>query len=333
MTKTRKEQLIIWLKQEYPAQVFTLEEMTGDAGFRCYYRVHFIDFTLVAVDALPDKSNNVGFVNISAALKQAQIPSLSILKQDLSQGFFCITDLGNYLLADKLQIDNMQEYYQRAIAQLLILMNIKDVGDYTLPAYDADFVKLELTIFSEWLLDKHLSLVLTDGEQTQLLACFDVLIKNATEQPYVFMHRDFHSRNLMLQTNHDIAVIDFQDAVHGPITYDIVSLLRDCYVRWPDEAVNQLFQYFIQQVCLQDDSLKTIKNATWQRWFDLMGLQRHIKASGIFARLYHRDGKNGYLKDIPLTLTYIVDIANKYPELKFLSQLVTKIQPIFEDLA
>ena len=201
---------------------------------------------------------------------------------------------------------------------------------YQLPDYDDVFVALELNIFSEWLVEKHLSIELSVEEKAQLEQCFSVLIDNVAQQPKAFMHRDYHSRNLLL-SNENIAVIDFQDAVFGPITYDIVSLLRDCYQRLPQADVEQLFNYFTQLLTEQfpDKRYGEIDGETWQRWFDLMGLQRHIKASGIFARLYHRDNKPGYLPDIPLTLDYIVEVAKKYPELSYLSELVTaKIQPV-----
>ena len=169
---------------------------------------------------------------------------------------------------------------------------------------------------------------MNNNDKKQLAQCFSVLIENALCQPQVTMHRDFHSRNLMLVTDKStnqtkIGVIDFQDAVYGPITYDIVSLLRDCYFRWPDSLIAPLFNEF----CLKMSAINTEfakQPEQWQRWFDLMGLQRHVKASGIFARLFLRDDKAGYLKDIPLTLSYLVDISAKYNELTFLSEFVSQ---------
>ncbi len=200
---------------------------------------------------------------------------------------------------------------------------------------------MELNIFTEWLIAEHLALILTDDEKVQLAACFEHLIDSALEQPQVVMHRDYHSRNIMLLQSNEgnkrnkevkLGIIDFQDAVIGPITYDIVSLLRDCYVRWPDALIEPLYKEFCRKITDKTSGVikksDTADNEKWQKWFDFMGLQRHIKASGIFARLHHRDEKNSYLKDIPLTLSYIQDISALYPELAFLNTLIkNKIIP------
>lgn len=328
MTHQRGDSFQSWLKSQFSGQVFTIESLTGDAGFRRYYRLQFTNHTLIAVDAPPDKSNNTAFICIAKQLALHGVIAPKVIVQDIEQGFFCLTDLGNILLSDVVTRDNMLPYYQKAIDNLLTFISIKQVADYKLPDYDADFVALELAIFSDWLLNQHLSLTLTNTEQQQLTECFNILIDNAIKQPSVFMHRDYHSRNIMLTPQDEIAVIDFQDAVHGPVTYDVVSLLRDCYLRWPDDLVNQLFSYFKTKVSQQLHL--DIDDSTWQTWFDLMGLQRHIKASGIFARLYHRDHKDGYLGDIPLTLSYIIDISKKYPKLAFLQQFTEqKVLPAF----
>lgn len=320
MTHQRGDSFQSWLKSQFSGQVFTIEPLTGDAGFRRYYRLKFTNHTLIAVDAPPDKSNNLAFICIAKQFALHGVIAPQVIAQNIEQGFFCITDLGNTLLSDVVTTDNMLAYYQKAIDNLLTLISIKQVAGYDLPAYDADFVALELAIFPDWLLNEHLAITLTKTEQQQLTECFNLLIENAISQPTVFMHRDYHSRNIMLTPQAEIAVIDFQDAVHGPITYDIVSLLRDCYLRWPDDLVNRLFSYFKTKVGQQLHL--DIDESSWQTWFDLMGLQRHIKASGIFARLHHRDNKPGYLADIPLTLSYIVDISKKYPALAFLQQLI-----------
>ena len=223
----------------------------------------------------------------------------------------------------------MSHQYKQAIDVLPQIANVSLPENYTLPVYNADFIRKELNIFSEWLVDEHLGLMLSEEENTSMLNCFDVLVQNAIEQPQVVVHRDYHSRNIMvLNDNEDLShqenklgIIDFQDAVIGPITYDIVSLLRDCYIKWPTENVEVLFEYY-RQLMNESHQYADIDKAQWSRWFDLMGIQRHIKASGIFARLFHRDNKEGYLKDIPLTLSYIVDISAKYSELSALHNIV-----------
>lgn len=344
-TSIENNALITWLQSLYQGQQFSLTSLVGDAGFRRYYRLVLTSENhgqsrFIVVDAPPEKSNNQAFVNIANTLLKHHVLVPEILHYQPSAGFFVLTDLGSTHLSDVLLLEKAQSqalnkaavclYYQRAIDNLIKIANITQLDDHPLPEYDADFVELELSIFTEWLLHKHLAITLTADEERQLAHCFKLLIANVLAQPQCFMHRDYHSRNLMLKDD-EIAVIDFQDAVKGPITYDIVSLLRDCYIKWPQEIVIELFNYFKQQLmqqpnrqfgeCCFDDN-------TWQRWFDLMGLQRHIKASGIFARLYHRDGKSGYLHDIPLTLSYIIDVAKHYPELSFLADVVAnKVLP------
>jgi aminoglycoside/choline kinase family phosphotransferase len=314
----RVTQLKKWLSDELLNDSLALTSMNGDAGFRRYFRFINKNQTFIAVDSPVKQCNNLAFTQVQAALAQQGIKVPDIIAYEQEQGFFCLSDFGECLLADKLSLESMDSYYKSAIN---LLPNIAKMPTENLPVYDRTFVQLELTIFVEWLLGQHLAITLTAPEVQQLEQCFTLLIDNAIEQPQVSMHRDFHSRNLMLLANDELGVIDFQDAVVGPITYDIVSLLRDCYVKWPQEKVTALFDYYCQ-LMVEKGLLKTTSKNQWQRWFDLMGLQRHIKASGIFARLHHRDNKNGYLSDIPLTLSYIVDVSGQYPELAFLHQLV-----------
>ncbi|WP_426359808.1 aminoglycoside phosphotransferase family protein [Pseudocolwellia sp. HL-MZ19] len=330
MNQSRLSLLEEWLCNYFKLDSITLKALTGDAGFRKYYRFSISGQPYIAVDAIPDKSNNLAFVEIQQVLHQQNINVPNIITYDLAQGFLCLSDFGNALFSDLLTLDNMEASYKEAIKLLPLIAGSAIPTNYKLPRYDADFVHLECNIFSEWLLGTHLNINLSEQERSQLHTCFTVLVGNALEQPQVVMHRDFHSRNLMILNSSEVTqdlgaiqlgVIDFQDAVIGPITYDIVSLLRDCYVKWPNDKVTGLFQYFCQLMDIEN-KYPNISQAQWQRWFDLMGMQRHVKASGIFARLYHRDDKTGYLQDIPLTLSYIVDISAKYSELSFLHDLV-----------
>ncbi|WP_441003082.1 aminoglycoside phosphotransferase family protein [Pseudocolwellia agarivorans] len=330
MTDPRLLLLHNWLCAFFKVPSITLRALTGDAGFRKYYRFSINEQSYIAVDAIPDKSNNLAFVEIQQVLQLQNINVPNIITYDLSQGFLCLSDFGDALFSDLLTLDNFQASYKEAIKLLPLIAATPLPENFKLPSYDADFVNLECNIFTEWLLGAHLNIKLSEQEKSQLQDCFAVLVDNALEQPQVVMHRDYHSRNLMILKSDKITeksetiqlgVIDFQDAVIGPITYDIVSLLRDCYIKWPNDRVIELFQYFCELIGAQN-KYPDISQAQWQRWFDLMGMQRHVKASGIFARLYHRDDKTGYLKDIPLTLSYIVDIGAKYPELRFLHDLV-----------
>jgi len=331
LTVSRYSLLHDWLCDFFKCSSINLTALTGDAGFRKYYRFEHQGQTYIAVDATPEMSNNLAFVTLQKAFEKKNLMVPDILSVDLSKGFFCLSDFGDVLFSDILSPDNMEQEYKKAIAELPKIADITLDDSYELPEYDGDFVRVELHIFIEWLLAKHLNIMLTTQESSALQQCFDVLVKNIEAQPKVTMHRDYHCRNLMVlaqgankQCNDtcQLGIIDFQDAVNGPITYDIVSLLRDCYVKWPKQSVDNLFQYY-RELMTSQDRYSDVSEQEWRRWFDLTGIQRHVKASGIFARLYHRDGKSGYLKDIPLTLSYIVDICQQYPELKALQDIVS----------
>lgn len=297
--------------------------MTGDAGFRRYFRFHNQSQCYIAVDAPVKLSNNQAFVDVQQVLQDLGVNVPNIIAADLEAGFLCLSDFGDTVLAERLSSENMQHYYANAIIELSNMLKCKTAVVAKLPDYNAPFILTELVIFKEWLLEKHLGIYLTADEEIALSACFDVLVSAIIAQPKVFMHRDYHSRNIMLLADDKLGVIDFQDAVKGPVIYDLVSLLKDCYVRWPKQLITPLMEDYRQQVqnYFPDENLSKEK---WQYWFDLTGLQRHIKASGIFARLHHRDNKSGYLADIPLTLTYIQDVSAQYDKLSFLHELVTK---------
>ncbi len=323
MDNLRTKALLQWLASQFSAEEISIEPMSGDAGFRRYFRFQFQGRSYIAVDAPVKYSNNQAFVDVQKIMQALDISVPEIIALDLDQGFLCLSDFGDKLLSSKLSPENMQQYYTLAIGELNKTLTCKPAQLANLPDYDEKFIRIELNIFKEWLLEKHLNINLNINEQDELNACFDYLITAITAQPKVFMHRDFHSRNIMLLPDEKLGIIDFQDAVYGPVTYDLVSLLRDCYVRWPNELITPLVERYRQQVqtLLPNENITAEK---WQYWFDLTGLQRHIKASGIFARLHHRDDKSGYLTDIPLTLSYIKDVSGQYDKLSFLHELVSK---------
>lgn len=333
MNTLRTGHLLQWLKHYFSAEEITLTPLTGDAGFRCYYRFQHKNQSYIAVDAPPKLSNNQAFIQVQEYLLSAKVNVPIVLAKDLEQGFFCLSDFGDILLADKLSEENMQHHYSKAIVELEKINLCAPSIRANLPVYDDAFITTELMIFQQWLLEKHLGIVLSAQENKKLTACFDYLLAAITEQPKVFMHRDFHSRNIMLLENGQLGIIDFQDAVQGPVVYDLVSLLRDCYIRWPDQLLAPLIEDYRLQIQAHFPN-ENITKEKWQYWFDLTGLQRHLKASGIFARLHHRDQKSNYLADIPLTLTYIKDVSAQYDKLSFLHELVTeRVTPALNKLA
>ena len=323
MNNIRTSELLYWLKTHFTAENVSLIPLTGDAGFRRYFRFSYQNKTYIAVDAPVNLSNNLAFVNVQKTLQQVGINVPKMIALDLEQGFLCLSDFGDSLLAETLTLENMSRYYALALTELKKVLTCEATELGSLPQYDEQFIITELTIFSDWLLEQHLGIYLTATEQSALNLCFKLLVSAITEQPKVFMHRDYHSRNIMLLADDKLGIIDFQDAVQGPVSYDLVSLLRDCYVRWPNELIMPLVEDYRQQVQAHFPD-ENISKEKWQYWFDLTGLQRHLKASGIFARLHHRDNKSGYLADIPLTLTYIQDVSGQYDKLDFLYQLVKK---------
>jgi aminoglycoside/choline kinase family phosphotransferase len=236
-------------------------------------------------------------------------------------GFLLLTDLGSEQYLPALNADSVGRLYGDAMGALLTLQACGPQRD-ELPPYDEALLLREMELFREWYLGRHLGLALSAGEQRMLDETFRRLAQSALEQPQVAVHRDYHSRNLMVAP-HNPGILDFQDAVFGPVTYDLVSLLRDCYIAWPREQV-EAWALGYQELAIDCGILRLRDEERFLRWFDWMGVQRHLKASGIFARLNHRDGKPGYLKDIPRTLGYVREVAGRYPELAGLGEMVER---------
>lgn len=302
-----------WLRECVGVAPFTLHPASGDASFRRYFRLLFPDgASLIAMDAPPERERCDAFVDLAGRLAAFGVHVPRVHAHDLEQGFVLLEDLGERLYLDALDAGSVERLYGDALATLVVIQACGPRQD--LPPYDAPLLRRELAIFPEWLLEHRLGLRLDTATRTLLADAFERLVDNALEQPVVCVHRDYHSRNLLLTRSHNPGVIDFQDAVLGPVTYDLVSLLRDCYIAWPRERVEGwAMGYF--QLALQSGVVRPGDEARFLRWFDLMGMQRHLKAAGIFARLDCRDGKPGYLKEIPRTLGYVVEVAGRYPEL------------------
>lgn len=316
-TDTRLKQLKIWLSTELKFNNFTLQSASADASFRRYFRIIKDQQTWVAMDAPPEKENCESFIKIARALEDNKIQAPHIYHFNKKEGYLLLSDLGSQSYLDKLNNESADDLYNDAINTLIKMQTI----DTELPLYNNDLLQLEMSLFNDWYLTKNLHLELNDTQKKTLSQCYDVLSDNALQQTQIFVHRDYHSRNLMVTLKNNPGVIDFQDAVSGPITYDLVSLLKDCYIAWPRQKIEQWVHYFIESnsLCTDVDSQQFIK------WFDLMGMQRHLKAVGIFARLNQRDGKPDYLNDIPRTLAYIFDVCSRYAELNVFGELLNEL--------
>ncbi len=317
----REKLLKIWLETTVGLEGASLELASGDASFRRYFRLCRSDGTTnIVMDAPPENEDCRPFVTIARHLGGLGLNVPVVHEADLEQGFLLLSDLGSEHYLDWLTDGESEVLYADALAALMV-MQAHGMRD-GLPTYNRELLLREMSLFRDWLLQQHLGVSLDAGEQQMLDGVCELLVANALEQPQVFVHRDYHSRNLLVTPENNPGVIDFQDAVIGPVTYDLVSVLKDCYISWPRAQVKQWVSGYYAQA-LQAGIVQKQHEDDFLRWFDLMGVQRHLKAAGIFARLNIRDAKPGYLKDIPRTLNYIVEIAPEYPELEQLAELVS----------
>lgn len=305
----RENALKEWLIQTLKNQEFSLKPLAGDASFRRYFRVQHQEQSYVVMDAPPGKEDLKPFLHVEAIFEQATVHTPKILAQDLSQGFLLLDDLGDVLLLNQLNEQTVDAYYKQAI-QTLFKIQSCSIQDSLLPAFDKAFMIKEMNLCPEWFLHAYLNLTLDENETKLIQKNIDWIATEVAKQPLVVIHRDYHSRNLML-IDDDLGVIDFQDAMIGPLTYDLVSLLKDCYIAWPRAKIIAWVENFYQQ----NKTAQVYSLNEFVRAFDLCGLQRHLKVLGIFSRLYLRDNKPGYLKDLPLTLRYVLECTETYEEL------------------
>jgi aminoglycoside/choline kinase family phosphotransferase len=279
------------------------------------------------MDAPPPKENVRPFVAVAELLRKAGVRTPEVHAVDTDRGFVLLGDFGNRSYLDELDEDTAESLYGDAMASLLVLQQGVTVASVDLPSYDERLLRTELGIFREWFLERWLGLALSAEESATIDQAWAALVGSALEQPRVCVHRDYHSRNLMVTDEANPGVLDFQDAVVGPITYDLASLLRDCYIAWPMDRVYAWMESY-QKSLLATKLLEESDVERFRRWFDLMGMQRHLKAVGIFSRLNIRDGKPGYLKDIPRTLGYVTEVGRNYPELAgFMRFLDHRVMP------
>ncbi|PHS58695.1 MAG: aminoglycoside phosphotransferase [Sulfurimonas sp.] len=296
---------------------YKLEIASTDASFRKYYRLTYKEKSVLLMDSSLERDSLRAFIDITKKLLDVDVNAPIILEQNLEDGFLIIKDFGNIHYLNVLDSRNFKDLYSKALGEI-IKMQKADAKD--LPVYDKNFLHFEMDLMNEWYLQKYLKISLSNSQKQLLETSLDSISKEVLKQPQnVFVHRDFHSRNIMLTKDNKIAIIDYQDAMNGAITYDLVSLLKDCYISYKREDIENLVLEFRDKLNLN------IKNKIFLKYFDFMGLQRHIKILGIFSRLYLRDYKDGYLKDIPLTLSYLIDTADRYEETKELAKFLKDV--------
>ena len=314
-----------WAIETLDSSQIEINPINSDASFRNYYRVSdHSGTTYVIMDSPPDKENNEQFIFISELLTKMEIPSTVVYAKDLSMGFFILSDLGPATLLDRnmdTRIKTKREkLYTEAINILLLIQKNGNNFVDQLPVYDLELLETEMNLFLDWYCIKELGISAAQLNEFNLGKSFKYLSESALKQIQVFAHRDYHSRNIMISKRGELGIIDFQDAVLGPITYDLVSLLRDCYIELSENEIRHWLEVVYQR--LINENLLDISYEKFEVDFDLMGCQRHLKAIGIFSRLKHRDGKPNYMKDVPRTLGYLKKISKKYDVLEPLNNFV-----------
>ena len=317
----RLQQMQRWLNR-LGYQNYTLTSASADASFRSYKRLQAGFKSWIVMDAPPGTEPCDGFIDIAARLRAAGLSAPQVIAQNLEQGFLLLTDFGVTPYLSALNDDNVDALYGDALAALLKMQ--VSVSSSGLPSYNEALLLQEMDLFHDWFVGKLLDIELTELQKAQWHSIQQALVQNALAQPQLFVHRDYHCRNLMVLDQGNPGIIDFQDALTGPITYDLVSLLRDCYIEWPGAYVRRLAVDYYHM--LKDKSLINAGPEQFLRWFNLMGLQRHLKAIGIFSRLHIRDGKSGYLRNIPLTLKYLTQVSMLEKSMAGLSNLLEELR-------
>jgi len=327
MTPSRSDLRLAWARRVLDAPALDLESASSDASFRSYWRTVGISPTRIVMDAPPAHEDLGPWLDIVARLRAAGLEAPQVFAEDREHGFLLLADLGTRLLLPALHADSVESLYRLCLDQLLTMQTQVDAQG--LPAYDEPRLVAEMELLPTWFLQRHLGYTPECEEWDVIESAFRALVNAALEQPKVFVHRDFHSRNLLLlpieadDRADALGIIDFQDAVHGPLSYDLVSLLRDCYVAWPEDQVYRWVD--AHHARLRDARLTTADAAGFRRWFDLMGLQRHIKVLGIFCRLWYRDGKRSYLDDLPLVWRYTCEVGSRYEATRPLIELLQRV--------
>ena len=326
--KTQREQIIYtWITSVLDSDQFEINFLPGDASFRRYARIKLNNKTFMLMDAPPEKEDCVPFVTIDQFFDSHGVRVPHIVAKDLQQGLLLLEDFGDILLSTLLNDETVDAYYAQSFKQLIELQAID--GTENFPAYSYEKLISEMELLTDWMLPS-LNIQPNQDEQAFIKRPFAILANVALAQPQVIVHRDFHSRNLMkIEGETDLGVIDFQDAVIGADTYDLISITRDAYVQWNADQVYQWFKVFYDLLPAEAKQDRTF--AQFKRDADMMAIQRHIKILGIFVRLFERDGKTGYLKDLPRVMWYLLEESKDYVELQpFMQFIQTKVMPKFE---
>jgi aminoglycoside/choline kinase family phosphotransferase len=309
---SRENILDTWLLEVLQTDNIKRVALAGDASLRRYYRIWVDNQSYILMDAPPPESVE-RFLEVATVLEANHLHVPKIIHRSLELGFLLLSDLGDRLYLNELTDATADELYEDALKALLKLQHVP--VPKTRP-FEPAFLERQMDIFHDWYLKRHLQLSFAErGYAKRLASIYDGIFKTLAEQPVVLVHRDYHSRNLMVCPGNNPGILDFQDAMFGPLTYDLVSLFQDCYITWPRMKVEKWVLGFKEQQIAIGMLDKRVTDEEFLRWFDITGLQRHLKNLGIFARLYYRDGKNGYLKDIPRVLNYIQETMVRYQEL------------------
>jgi len=318
-----------WLATRLPGRAFTLAPASSDASFRRYLRVSFEDASpsLIAMDAPPAHEDCRPFIHVAGLFGATGVNVPKVLEQDLEQGFLLLTDLGPTTFLAEMQRDpaRANALYRDAIDALVQMQGASTPGQ--LPPYDRALLLREMELLPEWYIAKHKGFALNAAQRGVIDQAFEILLANNLGQPQVYVHRDYHSRNLMVGAAGAPGILDFQDAVYGPITYDLVSLMKDAYIEWDEEQILDWCIYYWEKA--RKAGLPVSKEfGEFYQDFEWMGLQRHLKVLGIFARLFHRDGKAAYLNDIPLVMHYTRKACDRYVVFRPLKRLLDEIENI-----
>jgi aminoglycoside/choline kinase family phosphotransferase len=327
---SRLAQLTRWVFDDLGFEGGRLAPASADASFRRYFRVTRGDDTYIVMDAPPDKEDLGPFSSVARLLLRIGVNVPVILAADSKRGFLLLSDLGVRQYLDELAVETADRLYADALGALGTMQTVDGAIARDLPRYSHALLMREMDLMPEWFLGSHLRLQVSAAERGMLAGQFEILAQSALAQPAAFVHRDYHSRNLLVTETDNPGILDFQDAVWGPVTYDLASLLKDCYIAWPAPRVRDWALQYRERLLTRGFPFLGATESEFIRWFDLMGLQRHIKVLGIFARLFYRDGKQQYLKDLPRVLRYTQEAAGAYAETAQLADFIARrIEPEF----